>query len=108
VKGHQDKDLQHQLTTAEQHIVECNKQAKTFMRTHQLWSTAMCNPEFSAAEPHLKIASKVICGRVLQELQQAAATPDYWTYLHKCFTWTQADLKGIHWDMLKTALNSFL
>ncbi len=107
VKGHQDTNPQHQLTIPEQHNVDCNQQAKTFVSTHRLRSTAMSNPAFHAAEPHLKIAGKVISRCVLQHLRYAAATPDYWTYLRQRFNWTQADLLGIHWASLTTALNSF-
>ncbi len=91
----------------EQHNVDCDKLAKTFVSEHPLHSTALANPEFPIAEPHLKIAGKLICRKVLSALRQAAAVPPYWDYLRKRFTWTHSDLMSIQWDMFKTVLNSF-
>jgi len=70
-------------------------------------STALANPEFPIAEPHLKIDGKLICHKVLSALRQAAAVPPYWDYLCKRFTSTHSDLMSIQWDMFKTVLNSF-
>ncbi len=108
VKGHQDTDPNHQLTIKEQHNVDCDQLTKNFVLTNPLQSTDMATLEFAIAEPHLKIAGKLICRWVLMALHQVAAATAYWDYLRKCFTWTQSDLMPIQWDMLKTSLNSFL
>jgi len=69
VKDHQeDNNLQCQLTILEQHNVDCNKLAKTFACNHLIWSTTLPNPEFHAAQPHLRIDGKVICHQVLPAL----------------------------------------
>jgi len=107
-ESHQDKDPHHQLTIKEQHNVDCDKLAKTFILNHPLQTTDMATPEFAIAEPHLKIAGKVICWQVLPALCQVAAAPAYWDYLCKHFTWTQSDLLNIQWETIKTSLNSFL
>jgi len=108
VKGHQDDDLNHQLTVEEQHNVDCDKLAKTFVSEHPQRSTAWANPEFPVATLHLKIEGRLVCRKVLLNLQQAAVAPPYWEYLWKRFTWTQSDLLSIQWDTFKTVLNSFL
>ncbi len=107
VKGHQDNNPNHQLTMEEQHNVDCDKLANTFVSKHPQCSTVLKTPEFQVAEPHLTIAGKLICHKVLATLQNAAATPPYWEYLRKRFTWTQLDLTLIQWDTFTTALNSF-
>jgi len=65
------------------------------------------HPEFEAAQPHLLIAGKVICRCVIPTLRQAVATPEYWDYLRKCYNWSQADVNGIQWGVLESALKSF-
>jgi len=81
VKGHQDNDSNHQLTVEEQHNVDCDKLAKTFVNQHPQWNTAWANPAFPVAEPHLKIQGKLVCCKVLLNLRQATAAPPYWEYL---------------------------
>ncbi len=108
VKGHQDRDPKHPLTTEEQHNVDCDNFAKKFVRAHPQRSSDLPNPEFTVAAPHLRIAGKLICRQVLPALRQAAAIPPYWDYLRRRFTWTHSDLRSIQWDTFKTALNSFL
>jgi len=108
VKGHQDNDPNHHLTVEEQHNIDCDKLAKTFISEHPQCSTMLANPKFSVAELHLKIHGKLVCRKVLLNLQQAAAAPPYWEYLRKRFTWTHSDLLAIQWDTFKTVLNSFL
>ncbi len=61
VKGHQDNDPDHHLTVEEQHNVDCDKLAKRFVNEHLQRSNTLANPEFSVAEPHLKIHGKLIC-----------------------------------------------
>jgi len=68
VKGHQDKDKNRPLTTAELHNVECDKLAKAFVRDSPLHSTDLGNPDFEVAQPTLKIDGKVICHRFLPAL----------------------------------------
>jgi len=108
VKGHQDADPNHQLTVEEQHNMDCDRLAKKYVLDNPLRSTALVTPEFLIAEPHLYVAGKLICRRVLKALCQAAAAPGYREYLQKRYTWTHSDLMNIQWDMLKTSLNSFL
>ncbi len=107
VKCHQDMSPNHHLTIKEQHNVDCDKLAKTFVHNHPLCSIYMATPEFAVAEAHLK-DGQVICQQVLLALWQAAAAPANWDYLHKCFTWTHSDLRNIRSEMLKTSLNPFL
>jgi len=68
VKGHQDNDPQHHLTIEEQHNIDCDKLAKTFVSNHPLQSTLMPNPELAIAAPHLKIDGRLICQWVLMAL----------------------------------------
>jgi len=107
VKGHQDADSNHQLTVEEQHNMDCDQLAKQYVLNNPLWSMDMVTPEFLIAKPHLYIAGKLICQRVLKALRQVAAALGYWEYLHKRYTWTHSDLMHIQWDMLKTSLNLF-
>ncbi len=83
VKGHQDLVSNHQLTVEEQHNVDCDRLAKRYVLDTPLRSTDMVTPEFPIAKPHLYIAGKLICRRVLKSLRNAAATPEYWDYLSK-------------------------
>ena len=55
VKCHQDMSPNHHLTIKEQHNVDCDKLAKTFVPNHPVRSTDMATPEFAVAKPHLKI-----------------------------------------------------
>jgi len=55
VKGHQDNDPKHHLTIEEQHNVDCDNLAKTFVHNHHLCSTHLPTPAFAIAAPHLKI-----------------------------------------------------
>jgi len=107
VKGHQDQHKDRSLTIEEAHNVECDSAAKNYVQKCNLQSTTLGHPEFEAAQPHLLIAGKVICRRVIPTLRQAAAAPAYWDYLRKRYNWSQADLNGIQWTALATALNSF-
>jgi len=61
VKGHQDKDLEQQLTIPKQHNVECDRLAKHFIQTSPQTSTDLPTPEFKVAQPHLIIQGRVIC-----------------------------------------------
>jgi len=67
VEGHQDMDPNHHLTIKEQHNVDCDKLAKTFVHNHPLCSIYMATPEFAVAEAHLK-DGQVICQQVLLAL----------------------------------------
>jgi len=107
VKGHQDKDPERQLTTAEQHNVDCDRLAKQFTINCQQQSTDLPTPQFKAAQPHLLIDGKVICRRVIPTLRMKAAAPAYWEYLRKKRNWTQADIQTIHWPVFRSALASF-
>jgi len=83
VKGHQDRHKDRPLTIPEIHNVECDQVAKQFVQASQMQSTMMPTPEFEAAQPHLIIAGKLVCRRVIPALRQAAATPAYREYLRK-------------------------
>jgi len=107
VKGHQDAKPDHQLTTPEQHNVDCDHRAKAHVQQQHPPSTSYDTPAFDAASPHLRIHRKIICCDVLSTLRQTAASPEYWEYLKKRFTWTHADVANIHWKTLQMALNSF-
>jgi len=107
VKGHQDAKQNHQLTTPEQHNVDCDRRAKLHVQQHQPPSTSYENPDFIAARPHLHIKGKIICRDFFPTLRQHAATPEYWEYLQKRFQWTYVDADSIHWKSLQTALDSF-
>jgi len=106
VKGHQDKDPEHQLTLAEQYNIDCDQYAKEHVQNSPLCTTTMGNPKFVAAQPHLRIDGKVICCHFLPSLWAAASTP-YWTYLQKRLTWTQVDTNLVQWETLSSAHNSF-
>jgi len=108
IKGHQDKKSDQPLTTEELHNVECDKLAKSFVRDNTLRSTNLNNPEIEAAQPHLKIAGRVICRRFIPALCTATAEPDYQDYLCKRLNWTHAEYTDIHWEVIKAALNSYL
>jgi len=105
VKGHQDKDPDKKLTTAEQHNIDCDSNAKQFVTQCTQRSTDLPTPLFDAAQPHLLIDGRVICRRVIPTLRRSAATPAYWDYLHKKRHWTHADLKSIHCNVLSSALS---
>jgi len=107
VKGHQDAKPNHQLTTSEQHNVDCDRCAKDYVRQQQTPSTAYDNPDFAAARPHLCICGKIICREFLPKLRSTMATPYYWEYLQQRYQWTHANNENIHWKSLKTALESF-
>jgi len=107
VKGHQDQKSDHPLTMEELHNVECDKLAKAFVCNNPLCSTNFNNPEIAVAQPHLKIAGKVICRRFIPAICQATAEPAYQEYLCKRLNWTYADYTDVHWEVLKTALNSY-
>jgi len=107
VKGHQDKNPQHQLTLAEQYNVDCDRYAKEYVQNCPLRSHTWNNPEFAAAKPHLLIEGKVICRRFLPSLRAAAAHPSYWKYLKERLSWTQADVNSTQWEILTSALKSF-
>jgi len=106
VKGHQDRHKDRPLTIPKMHNVECDKIAKQFVQTSPLQSTTMPNPEFEAAQPHLIIAGKLVCRRVIQALRQAAATPAYWEYLRKRYHWMQADLNDIQWTTYASTMKN--
>jgi len=103
VKGHQDN---RPLTIAKQHNVDYNHCAKHYVQNHALNSTAFAHPEFEAAQPHLKIAGKVICCCFLPALCQVPDTLAYWDYLRKQFNWTYADATNVQWATLNSALQS--
>jgi len=107
VKGHQDTKRNHQLTTPEQHNVDCDRRAKLHVQQQQPSSTLYKTPDFAVARPHLRIKGKIICRDFFPTLRQNAATPEYWEYLKKRFQWTHADAATIHWKSLQTALESF-
>jgi len=86
VKGHQDSKPDHQLTIKEQHNVDCDKFAKSFVSDHPIQSADLDTPEFNVAGPHLRIQGCVVCQCILTTLQQEAATPTYWDYLCKQYT----------------------
>jgi len=106
VKGHQDKDPERQLTTAEQHNIECDRNAKQFVTQCPQRSTDLPTPQFDAAQPHLLIEGRVICRRVIPTLRMTAATPAYWDYLKQKRNWTHADLQSIHWQVLRLSLTA--
>jgi len=107
VKGHQDNDPQRQLTIPEQHNVDCDKLAKSYVCNHRIQSTTIPTPEFTAAQPQLRIDGRTVCRRVMNALRQAAAAPAYWDYLRKRFTWSQSDLSHIQWHTFQAALRTF-
>jgi len=106
VKGHQDKDPEQKLTTAEQHNVDCDRNAKTFVTNCNQCSTDLPTPQFEAAQPHLVIDGKVICRQVIPTLRMMAAANDYWGYLRKKRNWTQADIQTIHWNVFRSAIKA--
>jgi len=107
IKGHQDNDRDRCLTIPEQHNVDCDRFAKGHVKSSTILSTSYDNPEFEAAQLHLRIDGHVICRRFIPALHQAHASLDYFEYLRLCFNWTSADLKMIHWQALQLALQSF-
>jgi len=107
VKGHQDAKTNHQLTTTEQHNVDCDRHAKDHVQQQHPPSTLYGNPAFEVARPHLCIHGKIICHDFLPTLQQTVAIPEYWEYLKKCFHWMHLDVKNVHWKSLQMALVSF-
>ena len=107
VKGHQDTQRNHQLTTPEHHNVDCDRRAKLHVQQQRTPSTAYGNPDFAAARPHLRLKGQIVCREIFSTLRQNAATPDYWEYLKQRFQWTHADADNIHWKTLQTAMDSF-
>jgi len=95
------------LMIAEMHNVVCDHLAKQFIQTSTLQCTMLVHPEFKAVQPHLLIDGQVICHHVIPALQQAVAAPEYWEYVCKQFHWMQADLNGIQWTALASALHLF-
>jgi len=63
--------------TADEHNMDCNQCAKLYVLMQALQSTTLSNPEFEAAQPHLKIDGNIICHHFIPALWQAAATPIY-------------------------------
>jgi len=61
VKGHQDKDPEQQLTTAEQHNVDCDHLAKQYILMNTHHSTDLPTHALEVAQPHLTIGGKIIC-----------------------------------------------
>jgi len=107
VKDHQDQNNDKPLTTEEAYNVNCDNTAKNYVQQCNLQSTMLEPPEFEAAQPHLLIASKIICWWVIPTLWKAAAAPEHWDYMWKCYNWSQANINGIQWAALASALNSF-
>jgi len=68
VKGHQDAKPDHQLTTPEQHNVDCDHRAKAHVQQQHPPSTSYDTPAFDAASPHLRIHGKIICREFLPTL----------------------------------------
>jgi len=108
VKGHQDKEPKHQLTISEQLNVDCDCQAKQYAQSTTKLSTAHGNLAILAVQPHLQIASKIICRNIIQNLCHATSNPQYHQYLKLKFKWTEQNANNVHWDVLNTSLNSFL
>jgi len=107
VKGHQDKDPKRKLTLPEQLNIECDKQAKMYARSATQSSTALGNPAIPVTQPHLFIAGKLICRKVIPHLRQTTSAQPYRRYLKKKFQWTEHDINMIHWEVLESALKSF-
>jgi len=107
VKGHQDAKPNHQLTTTEQHNIDCDRCAKDHVWKKQPPSTLYGNPAFAVAQPHICINGRIICCDFLPTLWHTTATPEYWEYLKKCYHWMHADVDNVHWKSLQMALESF-
>jgi len=68
VKGHQDKDPNHPLTVIEAYNVDCNTGAKKYTCEAPQSSTMLSNPAIPVAQPHLKIAGKIICCKTMETI----------------------------------------
>jgi len=107
VQGHQDTKANRPLTIPEQLNVECDKRAKQYVMTTPIKSTTYGNPALPTAQPHLRIGGKIICRKVHCCLRHQIATPTYYSYLQKKFTWNSHELTHIHWMILGSSLDSF-
>ncbi len=106
VKGHQDTKANRPLTLAEHYNVECDRLAKEYVCSSMTLSTSMPNPEFEAGQPHLSIASKIICHNTLRALHENAAMPAYHNYLCTKNNWTPSAAKTINWDPFHQAIHA--
>jgi len=107
VLGHQDKKANRPLTITEQLNVECDKNAKCYVCDTTLQSTNYGNPALLAAQPHLRVAGKIICHKLYPTLQTTISTPEYNDYLQEKFQWTHHDLAQIHWQVICTSMDFF-
>jgi len=107
VKGHQDKDPKRKLTLPEQLNVTCDHNAKQYARSAKQSSTALGNPAIPAAQPHLVIAGKLICRKVIPTLRQTTSAQPYRHHLKDKYQWTERELKNINWEVFASTLKSF-
>jgi len=107
VKGHQDKDPKRKLTLPELLNIECDHQAKQYALSATQSSVVLGNPAIPAAQPHLIIAGKLICRKVIPHLRQTTSVQPYRHYLKTKFNWTEQTINTIHWEVLLTTMKSF-
>jgi len=107
VKGHQDKDPKRKLTLPEQLNIDCDHQAKLYAKSATQSSTALGNPAIPVAQPHLIIAGKLICRKVIPNLRQTTSALLYRRYLKDKFSWNEHSVNAVHWEVLSSTIKSF-
>jgi len=95
------------LTMVEAYNVGCNNWAKVYTCKASQSNTMLGNPAIPLAQPHLKIAGKIICHKTMEAIWHAVNLPPYCQYLCNKPQWTKKNDCNVHWAVLHLSISAF-
>jgi len=95
------------LTMVEAYNVDCNNWAKMYTCKASQSNTILGNPAIPVAQPHLKIAGKIICHKTMEAIWHAVNLPPYCRYLCNKLQWTKKNDCNVHWAVLHLSISAF-
>ncbi len=106
VQGNQDKKTDKPLTIPEKINIDCDTQALTMGKYHQL-ETIQQNPRNPSSYPHFVIQGKVVIRHLQHMLRDTSQSPAYLTYLQEKFTWPSCPSTTIQWQIIQLTITQF-